>query len=41
MDPINEKLVELFGHTRFKSDLQEQAIRAIAKGRCFPDISDL
>ncbi|CAG9785697.1 unnamed protein product [Diatraea saccharalis] len=32
MDSITDKLCECFGHRRFKSDLQEQAVRAIARG---------
>ncbi|XP_052756214.1 ATP-dependent DNA helicase Q5-like isoform X2 [Galleria mellonella] len=32
MDNISEKLNHYFGHRKFKSELQEQAVRAIARG---------
>ncbi|XP_028174409.1 ATP-dependent DNA helicase Q5-like [Ostrinia furnacalis] len=32
MDSVTEKLFECFGHRKFKSELQEQAVRAIARG---------
>ncbi|CAH0406945.1 unnamed protein product [Chilo suppressalis] len=32
MDGIIDKLSECFGHRKFKSELQEQAVRAIARG---------
>ncbi|CAK1601025.1 unnamed protein product [Parnassius mnemosyne] len=32
MDNVTEKLLECFGHRKFKSELQERAIRAIARG---------
>ncbi|XP_032514984.2 ATP-dependent DNA helicase Q5-like isoform X1 [Danaus plexippus] len=32
MDNVTEKLLQCFGHRRFKSELQERAVRAIARG---------
>ncbi|XP_041988091.1 ATP-dependent DNA helicase Q5-like [Aricia agestis] len=32
MDSVTEKLVQCFGHKKFKSELQERAVRAIARG---------
>ncbi|XP_069356520.1 uncharacterized protein [Maniola hyperantus] len=32
MDNVTEKLVQCFGHRKFKSELQERAVRAIARG---------
>lgn len=32
MDNVTEKLFQCFGHRKFKSELQERAIRAIARG---------
>lgn len=32
MDSVTDKLFQCFGHRRFKSELQEQAVRAIARG---------
>ncbi|XP_014356821.2 ATP-dependent DNA helicase Q5 [Papilio machaon] len=32
MDNVTEKLLECFGHRKFKSELQERAVRAIARG---------
>ncbi|XP_068632570.1 ATP-dependent DNA helicase Q5-like isoform X2 [Battus philenor] len=32
MDNITDKLLECFGHRKFKSELQERAVRAIARG---------
>ncbi|XP_053612288.1 ATP-dependent DNA helicase Q5-like [Plodia interpunctella] len=32
MDNLTQKLFECFGHRKFKSELQEQAVRAIARG---------
>ncbi|XP_075974744.1 ATP-dependent DNA helicase Q5-like [Anticarsia gemmatalis] len=32
MDSVTEKLFQCFGHRKFKSDLQERATRAIARG---------
>lgn len=32
MDSVTEKLYESFGHRKFKSELQERAVRAIARG---------
>ncbi|XP_004925527.1 ATP-dependent DNA helicase Q5 [Bombyx mandarina] len=32
MDHITDKLMQYFGHRKFKSELQEQAIRAITRG---------
>ncbi|XP_023950860.1 ATP-dependent DNA helicase Q5 [Bicyclus anynana] len=32
MDNVTEKLVQCFGHRKFKSELQERAIRAVARG---------
>ncbi|CAH0702433.1 unnamed protein product [Spodoptera exigua] len=32
MDSVTEKLFQCFGHRKFKSELQERAIRAIARG---------
>ncbi|CAD0199833.1 unnamed protein product [Chrysodeixis includens] len=32
MDNVTEKLLQCFGHRKFKSELQESAIRAIARG---------
>ncbi|XP_037975370.2 ATP-dependent DNA helicase Q5 [Plutella xylostella] len=32
MDNLSEKLLECFGHRKFKSELQERAIRAVARG---------
>ncbi|KAL0831287.1 hypothetical protein ABMA28_002131 [Loxostege sticticalis] len=32
MDSVTEKLYECFGHRKFKSELQERAVRAIARG---------
>lgn len=29
---LADKLFDCFGHRKFKSDLQEQAVRAIARG---------
>lgn len=33
MDNVTEKLLECFGHRKFKSELQERAVRAIARGK--------
>lgn len=33
MDNVTEKLVQCFGHRKFKSELQERAVRAIARGK--------
>lgn len=33
MDNVTEKLLQCFGHRKFKSELQESAIRAIARGK--------
>lgn len=33
MDNVTEKLFECFGHRKFKSELQERAVRAIARGK--------
>lgn len=35
MDHITDKLMQYFGHRKFKSELQEQAIRAITRGTIF------
>ncbi|XP_047509764.1 ATP-dependent helicase SGS1-like [Pieris napi] len=32
MDNVTEKLLQCFGHKKFKSELQERAVRAIARG---------
>ncbi|XP_050346962.1 ATP-dependent DNA helicase Q5-like isoform X1 [Nymphalis io] len=32
MDNVTEKLLQCFGHRKFKSELQERAVRAIARG---------
>ncbi|CAH2245857.1 ATP-dependent DNA helicase Q5-like [Pararge aegeria] len=32
MDNVTEKLVQCFGHRKFKSELQERAVRAVARG---------
>lgn len=34
MDNVTEKLVQCFGYRKFKSELQERAVRAIARGKC-------
>lgn len=35
MDNITETLIKYFGHRKFKSELQEQAIRAISRGNYY------
>lgn len=35
MDSVTDKLLHCFGHRKFKSELQERAVRAINRGKYF------